>query len=73
MTNSWEKQPWIERYQLALIETNLATMPVRIETATSAIGMRLDELRNSVAGTPELLALDGAVRFLRCLIAEAHC
>jgi hypothetical protein len=73
MTNLWEKQPWIEPYRLALVETNLAKMPVRIETATSAIGMRLDELRNSSNGALELLALDGAVGFLRCLTREAHC
>ena len=73
MTNPWEEQPWMEPYRLAVIETNLATMPVRIEAATSAIGMRLDELRNSIEAGLELLALDGAVRFLRCLTREAHC
>jgi hypothetical protein len=69
----WEQQPWVGRYLLALTETNRTKMPVQIEIAKSEVGARIRELKGSVGGAPELLALNDAVRFLRRLTLEAHC
>jgi len=70
MTNSWEKQPWVESYRLALMETNATKMPARIDTAKSAIKSRAEGLGRSVDGAAERGALMDALNALRFLTQE---
>jgi hypothetical protein len=72
MTKPWVTQSWTAPYQLALLETNSTQMPVRIETAKTAIRTRIEELGNSIDALPELIALSDASRFLRILALEAN-
>jgi hypothetical protein len=66
----WEEQPWVDSYRLALIETNAAKMPDRIETAKSAIKSRIEALGRFVYGAAERGALMDALNALRSLTQE---
>jgi hypothetical protein len=69
----WEEQPWVDSYRLALIETNAAKMPARIEAAKSAIESRTEELSRSMDGSAERRALMDALNALRFLTQEVLC
>jgi hypothetical protein len=69
----WEQQPWVDSYRLALIETNAAKMPARIEAAKAAVKSRIDELGRSVDGAAERAVLMDAMNALRLLTQEVLC
>lgn len=69
-----ERQPWEEAYQLAVLETDSEKLYSRIETAKSAIALRITELQESpdLAGrVPELDLLIQALQALRLLAEHA--
>jgi hypothetical protein len=66
----WEQQPWVDSYRLALIETNTAKMPARIDTAKSVIESRIEELGRYGDGAAERVALTDALNALRFLTQE---
>jgi hypothetical protein len=71
MNTLCEQRSWIEPYRLALMETNAAKMPDRIETAKAAIKSRIEELTRSVDGAAERDALMDALNALRFLTQES--
>jgi len=66
-----EAQPWVEPYQLAVSEMNVAELAVRIQIAEWAIGMRIDELTKSPEAL-ELEALHDALQVLSFCENFAH-
>ena len=70
MNTPWEQRPWVDSYRLALIETNAAMMPARIEAAKAAVKSRIDELGRSVDGAAERAVLMDAMNALRFLTQE---
>lgn len=68
MAKPWERQPWFERYRIALLETDSLALPARIETAEAAIRSRMAELGRR--DKQELDALRNALSILPWLIEE---
>lgn len=69
-----ERQPWEEAYQLAVLETDTERLRSRIETAKSAIALRLAEIQElpDVEGQArELDSLTKALNVLRLLAEHA--
>lgn len=70
-----EHHPWAEAYQLAVLESDSVKLSSRIETAKSAIALRIDELSeltNLAAFTPELNSMNKALQVLRLLAEHAR-
>jgi len=72
MPQPWKSQPWVEAYDLALLEFDLTKLPSRIEAAKSVIELRVAHLSDQINLTgrlPEMESLIRALQVLR-LIAE---
>lgn len=69
MPQPWKPQPWVEAYEIAISELDLALLPSRIETAKSVIGSRIAELSNRTKTnlTSRLPEMDSLIRALQVL------
>lgn len=67
MPQPWTSQPWVEAYDLAISECDLATLPSRIETAKSVIGLRIAELSDRANLTSRLPEMNSLIRALHVL------
>jgi len=65
MTRPWEYQPWVEPFQLAVLEIDSARLTKRIETAESAIRARLADI--GMRDSRESAALRDALKVLSLL------
>ena len=72
MPEPWKSQPWVEAYDLAILELDLAKLPSRIEAAESVIELRVAELSermNLLGRLPEMESIIRALQVLH-LLAE---
>jgi len=70
MPQPWKSQPWVEAYELAVLELDLAKLPSRIEAAKSVIESRVAELSGQTdlpARLPEMESIIRALQVLRLL------
>ena len=70
MPQPWKSQPWVEAYDLAVLEVDLAKLPSRIEAAQSVIELRVAELSNQSyleGRLPEMESIIRALQVLRLL------
>jgi hypothetical protein len=73
-TEPLEYQPWTEAFRLAVSEIDAERLSSRIETAKSAIALRiteLSELPNLAERAPELESMTQALQVLRVLAEHA--
>jgi len=72
MRQPWKSQPWVEAYDLATSELDLAKLPSRIATAQSVIELRVEELSDRMSlkcRLPEMESMIHALQVLRLLAA----
>lgn len=70
MPQPWKSQPWVEAYDLAVLEVDLTKLPSRIATAKTVIELRFAELSNrtNLPGRfPEMESIIRALQVLRLL------
>jgi len=74
MSGPWERQPWAEPYQAAILEFDPAKLSTRVEVARKAIHRRIAELWCSPSArckdTGEMGAILDALNVLRRLEKE---
>jgi hypothetical protein len=61
------QEEWLELYRGALMELDRAKLPQKIDAATAAIQLRIQQLLASKDGHQEYSALEDALRNLRSL------
>ena len=64
------QKDWVELYRSALMELDRANLPSKINAATSAIQLRINELLMQKNTSQEHLQLEDALRNLRTLDAR---
>ena len=64
MNVTWENQPWVEAYRLAVLGVDRNLRAARIREAKALIHARIEALTNSQEGKDELTALNDALVIL---------
>lgn len=67
MPQTWKSQPWVEAYDLAVLELDLAKLPSRIEAAKVVIELRVAELSDETNLSGRLPEMESIIRALQVL------
>ena len=67
MPQPWKSQPWVEAYDLAVLELDLTKLASRIEAAKSVIDLRVAELSDHTNLTDRSSEMESIIRALLVL------